>query len=79
MLEVRKGAADTRFLIRDGSTPTLIIGPGLTPQTHAMNEFVPVENLITETKVLALSIQAWCNTAHQTGNGAVKAPETQRE
>jgi acetylornithine deacetylase len=63
VIGARKGAADTRFLIREGGTPTLIFGPGLTPQMHAMNEFVPVENLIAATKVLALTIHAWCNAA----------------
>ena len=57
----RKGAADTRFLIHYGHTPTVIFGPGLTPQMHAMNEYVPVENLLTATKVMALTIQEWCN------------------
>jgi acetylornithine deacetylase len=61
VIGARKGAADTRFLIREGETPTLIFGPGLTPQMHAMNEFVPVDNLMTATKVLALTIYDWCN------------------
>lgn len=56
----RMGAADTRFLIRSGNTPTVIFGPGDTAQMHAMDEFVPVENLITATKVLALTILDWC-------------------
>jgi acetylornithine deacetylase len=57
----RMGAADTRFLIRNGNTPTVIFGPGVTAQMHAMNEYVPVENLITVTKMLALTIYRWCN------------------
>ena len=56
----RKGGADTRFLIPDGGIPTVIFGPGITPQMHAMNEHVPVENLIVATKVLALTIHSWC-------------------
>jgi acetylornithine deacetylase len=67
VIGARKGAADTRFLIREGETPTLIFGPGLTPQMHAMNEFVPVDNLLAATKVLALTIHDWCNRA---ANGA---------
>jgi acetylornithine deacetylase len=63
VIGARKGAADTRFLIREGNTPTLIFGPGLTPQMHAMNEYVPVDNLLTATKVLALTIHDWCNRA----------------
>jgi len=65
VLSARKGAADTRFLIRQGDTPTVIFGPGVTAQMHAMNEYVPVENLITATGVIALSIQRWCNEAEE--------------
>jgi len=59
----RMGAADSRFLIRNGKTPTAIFGPGVTAQMHATDENVPIDNLITATKVLALSIVRWC------GNG----------
>ena len=57
----RMGAADTRFLIRHGDTPTVIFGPGVTAQMHATNEWLPLENLVTATKVLALTIHDWCN------------------
>jgi acetylornithine deacetylase len=56
----RMGAADTRFLIRSGNTPTVIFGPGVTAQMHAMNEHVPVQNLIEATKVIALTLLDWC-------------------
>lgn len=56
----RMGAADTRFLIRYGATPTVIFGPGVTAQMHATNEHLPVENLIVATKTLALAIHSWC-------------------
>ncbi len=55
----RKGAADTRFLIKYGKTPTVIFGPGNTAQMHATDEWVGVKDLITATKVLALSILSW--------------------
>lgn len=57
----RMGAADTRFLIRSGNTPTVIFGPGVTAQMHAMNEFVPLQNLIEATKVIALTVLNWCS------------------
>jgi len=60
VLGARMGAADTRFLIRQGNTPSVIFGPGPTSQMHAMNEYVPEENLIVATKVLALTIRSWC-------------------
>ncbi len=56
----RMGAADTRFLNRYGDTPTVIFGPGLTEQMHAMNEWVKEDDVITATKVLALTILDWC-------------------
>lgn len=56
----RMGAADTRFLIRHGETPTVIFGPGVTAQMHATNEWLPLENLLIATKTLALAIHDWC-------------------
>jgi acetylornithine deacetylase len=56
----RTGGADTRYLIKHGATPTVIFGPGRTSEMHALNEFVPIPNLIHATKILALSIAEWC-------------------
>lgn len=56
----RMGAADTRFLNKYGETPTVIFGPGLTEQMHATNEWVRIDDLITATKVLALTTLDWC-------------------
>lgn len=61
VLGARMGASDTRFLIRHGRTPTVIFGPGTTSQMHAMNEHVPVDNLMIATTVLALAIREWCD------------------
>jgi acetylornithine deacetylase len=61
VLAGRMGAADTRHLIHIGATPSVIFGPGLTAQMHAMNEHVPIDNLVAATSVLALTIQDWCN------------------
>jgi acetylornithine deacetylase len=63
VLSGRMGASDTRFLIRHGKTPTVIFGPGPTSQMHAMNEHVPVENVVVATKVMALTIAEWCSIA----------------
>ena len=59
----RQGAADTRYLIKYGQTPTVIFGPGLTEQMHATNEWVNIEDVITATKTLALTIMEWCGCA----------------
>jgi len=56
----RQGAADTRYLIKYGNTPTVIFGPGLTEQMHATDEWVDINNLITATKILSLTIMDWC-------------------
>lgn len=56
----RTGGSDTRYLIKCGDTPTVIFGPGVTAQMHAMNEYVPHDYLITAVKTLALAIYDWC-------------------
>ncbi len=59
----RQGAADTRYLIKHGHTPTVIFGPGLTEQMHSTNEWVNIDDVITATKILALTIMEWCGCA----------------
>jgi acetylornithine deacetylase len=59
----RQGAADTRYLIKYAQTPTVIFGPGLTEQMHATNEWVNINDVITATKTLALTIMKWCGGA----------------
>ncbi|MCS7129525.1 MAG: M20/M25/M40 family metallo-hydrolase, partial [Candidatus Caldarchaeum sp.] len=56
----RLGAADTRFLNKYGQTPTVIFGPGLTEQMHAVDESVPIENVVNAAKIMALTLTAWC-------------------
>jgi acetylornithine deacetylase len=56
----RQGAADIRYLIKYGQTPTVIFGPGLTEQMHANSEWVDVNDVIAATKILALTIMEWC-------------------
>lgn len=56
----RQGAADTRYLIRYGRTPTVIFGPGRTEQMHATNEWVDLDDVVAATKALALTILEWC-------------------
>lgn len=58
----RQGAADTRFLINNGDTPTVIFGPGPTSAMHANDEYVDIDDYITAIKVYALSICDWCGT-----------------
>jgi len=62
-LSGRTGGADTRFLIKHGQTPTVIFGPGMTSEMHAMNESVPIANLRIAVHTLALAIADWCGVA----------------
>jgi len=63
----RQGAADIRYLIKYGQTPTVIFGPGLTEQMHASNEWVDTKDLVTATKILALTIMDWCGHEEKIG------------
>lgn len=56
----RMGAADIRYLITHGATPTVIFGPGLTEQMHSNSEWVDVEDVISAVKILALATMDWC-------------------
>jgi acetylornithine deacetylase len=56
----RQGAADTRFLINNGDTPTVIFGPGPTAVMHANDEYVEIGDYMTAIKVYALSLCDWC-------------------
>jgi acetylornithine deacetylase len=56
----RTGGSDTRYLIKYGDTPTVIFGPGVTAQMHAMNEYLPQDYLIKAVKTMALAIHEWC-------------------
>lgn len=57
------GCCDMRHLIRHGGTPCVVYGPGILECAHAVDEFVPVEDLLTATKVLALTILEWCGVS----------------
>ncbi len=63
----RQGAADIRYLIKYGQTPTVIFGPGLTEQMHASNEWVNTKDLVTATKILALTLMDWCGHEEEIG------------
>jgi acetylornithine deacetylase len=59
----RVGGADTRYLIKYAKTPTVIFGPGLSSEMHAVDESVPIRNLEVATEVIARSIVDWCGLA----------------
>ena len=52
--------ADMRLLANEGETPAVLFGPGDVRRSHRPNEFVPVDDLITVTRTLALTILRFC-------------------
>jgi acetylornithine deacetylase len=57
------GGADTRILINHARIPSVIFGPGKISQMHAENEHMQVDDLVTATKVIAVTIMRWCAVA----------------
>jgi acetylornithine deacetylase len=43
-----------------GRTPTINFGPGDPSQAHQPNESVPIADLVTCTKMIALALARWC-------------------
>jgi|Deesub1362B_J571_1020462.scaffolds.fasta_scaffold00238_4 acetylornithine deacetylase/succinyl-diaminopimelate desuccinylase family protein len=50
------GTTDARFFINHAKIPTVIFGPGGISETHKVNEFVRVRELISATKIYSLMI-----------------------
>lgn len=48
--------AHLRLFTNHGKIPAILYGPGDVAHTHSVNEFVPLDEMITCTKVLALTI-----------------------
>ncbi|QKK02634.1 MAG: ArgE/DapE family deacylase [Pseudomonadota bacterium] len=52
--------ADMHLLVHHARTPTVLFGPGNVRVAHAPDEFVPIEELLTTTRSLALAILRFC-------------------
>jgi acetylornithine deacetylase len=52
--------ADMRLLVNEGNTPTALFGPGDVRHSHRTDEFVPVDDLVTVTRTLALAAVRFC-------------------
>ena len=52
--------ADMRLLIHYGNTPTLMFGPGDVRKAHQPDEFVPLAELETAVRTLALTVLRFC-------------------
>jgi acetylornithine deacetylase len=55
--------ADTHTLVNVGDTPAVLFGPGDVRRSHRPDEFVPVDELVTVTKTLALTILRFCGVS----------------
>jgi acetylornithine deacetylase len=52
--------ADMRLLVNEAYTPTVLFGPGDIRNAHQPDEFVPVEDLLVVTRVLAITAMRFC-------------------
>jgi acetylornithine deacetylase len=52
--------ADMRLLVNVGGTPTVLFGPGDVRHAHRPDEFVPIEDLLTTVRTLALTALRFC-------------------
>ncbi len=55
--------ADMHLLVHQGSTPTVIFGPGDVRLAHAPDESIPIAELTEATRTLALAILRFCGPA----------------
>jgi len=52
--------ADMRLLVNVGDTPTVLFGPGDVRNSHRPDEYVPLEELVTTVRTLALTALRFC-------------------
>jgi acetylornithine deacetylase len=52
--------SDLRLFTNYARIPAVLYGPGSVSNAHMVNEFVPLEEVLLATKVIALMIYQWC-------------------
>ncbi len=52
--------ADMRLLVNEGQTPAVLFGPGDVRNAHKPDEYVPLEDLVTVVRTLALTALRFC-------------------
>ncbi len=67
--------ADMRLLVRQGGVPTALFGPGDVRQAHRPDESVPIEELVTAAKVLAITALRFCGGEEGRGGPGPAGPE----
>lgn len=58
--------ADMRLLVDPGGIPTMMFGPGDIRLAHRPDEYVPVDELLTATRTLALTALRFCDVHERT-------------
>ena len=48
------------MVLFESGVPTLVYGPGNLARAHAANEYIDIAELMTATKVWALTMAEWC-------------------
>jgi acetylornithine deacetylase len=54
---------DLPHLIRHAGIPSLVFGPGNCTVAHSSNEHVPVHEVVSAAKILAVTVLRWCGTS----------------
>ncbi|HEX2249947.1 MAG TPA: ArgE/DapE family deacylase [Gemmatimonadales bacterium] len=52
--------SDLRLFTNHANIPAVLYGPGNVANAHTVDEFVELQDIVTSTKVLALTIYQWC-------------------
>ena len=55
--------SDLRLFTNHGKIPAVLYGPGDVAHAHTVNEFIPLEEVVTCAKVLALTIYRTCGAS----------------
>jgi acetylornithine deacetylase len=59
-LDAATYGADMRHFLLFGETPCVMYGAGDVRLAHFTDESVPIEDVVTATKTIALTIARWC-------------------
>jgi acetylornithine deacetylase len=52
--------SDMRLFTNHGDIPAVLYGPGDVRLAHAVDEYIPLDDVITATKTIAMMVVAWC-------------------
>lgn len=55
---------DLPLLQKYGGMPSLVFGPGNCTLAHSSNEHVPIHEVVSAAKILAITVLRWCGTPY---------------